>query len=56
MLTAGEMKTDHYKTRLNNKEVPDSNEEYFIYQTLTGAMPFTGKQINSFSKGSTNTL
>ena len=35
-------------TRLNKKEVPDANEEYLIYQTLTGVMPFTGHSDNQF--------
>jgi (1->4)-alpha-D-glucan 1-alpha-D-glucosylmutase len=28
------------KIRLNGKQVPDRNEEYFLYQTLIGAFPF----------------
>ncbi len=31
------------KTQVNKREVPDINEEYFIYQTLTGVMPFNGQ-------------
>lgn len=31
-----------------NKEVPGKNEEYFIYQTLLGAMPFENKNQAQF--------
>lgn len=30
------------KTEIDGGVAPDSNEEYFIYQTLVGAWPFTG--------------
>ncbi|HEV2761593.1 MAG TPA: malto-oligosyltrehalose synthase, partial [Pyrinomonadaceae bacterium] len=30
------------KTRLDETEAPDANEEYLIYQTLVGAWPFEG--------------
>jgi malto-oligosyltrehalose synthase/4-alpha-glucanotransferase len=36
------------KELLKNKEVPDVNEEYFIYQTVTGIMPFNGKTNEHF--------
>ncbi len=29
-----------YKTSVNGRQAPDENEEYFIYQTLTGIFPF----------------
>lgn len=30
------------KKRVRGKHVPDANDEYFLYQTLVGAMPFEG--------------
>ena len=32
-----------YKTQINSKDLPNANEEYFIYQTLTGIFPLKGK-------------
>jgi (1->4)-alpha-D-glucan 1-alpha-D-glucosylmutase len=31
-----------YKQTVNGEPVPDHNNEYFLYQTLTGALPFEG--------------
>lgn len=32
---------EKYKTEIDKKKAPDSNEEYLIYQTLLGTWPFT---------------
>ncbi len=37
-----EINTTH-KTQINSRDVPNANEEYLIYQTLTGIFPFNGK-------------
>lgn len=34
-----------YKSVINNKPIPDTNDEYFFYQTLIGAFPFTKTAI-----------
>lgn len=36
------------RINLNGKDVPDRNEEYFIYQTLTGAFPDNGVVDETF--------
>ena len=36
------------KVRLNGQEVPDKNEEYFLYQTLIGAFPFGSRDLSDF--------
>jgi malto-oligosyltrehalose synthase/4-alpha-glucanotransferase len=36
------------KSELNDRLVPDVNEEYFIYQTLTGVFPFNGVADETF--------
>jgi (1->4)-alpha-D-glucan 1-alpha-D-glucosylmutase len=36
------------KVRLNGQEVPDKNEEYFLYQTLIGAFPFGSRDLSHF--------
>ncbi len=33
---------------LQGKRVPDRNEEYFVYQTLLGALPFSGLEMQAF--------
>ena len=38
------------KVRINDKDVPDVNEEYFIYQTLTGILPFNGLSVQLHSR------
>jgi (1->4)-alpha-D-glucan 1-alpha-D-glucosylmutase len=37
-----------YKVRLNGQEVPDKNEEYFLYQTLIGAFPLGSRDLSDF--------
>jgi malto-oligosyltrehalose synthase/4-alpha-glucanotransferase len=37
-----------FKTLLNGRESPSVNEEYFIYQTLTGVFPFEGRTDDAF--------
>ena len=37
-----------FRQIVNDKPAPDPNEEYFIYQTLTGALPFDGKADEAF--------
>ena len=34
---------DVFKVKLNQEVLPDSNDEYFLYQTLLGAWPFSQK-------------
>jgi (1->4)-alpha-D-glucan 1-alpha-D-glucosylmutase len=36
------------KVRLNDQEMPDKNEEYFLYQTLIGAFPFGSRDLSHF--------
>ncbi len=36
------------KVRLNGQEMPDKNEEYFLYQTLIGAFPFGNSDLSDF--------
>ncbi len=36
-----------FKSEINGAPVPDGNEEYFIYQTLVGAWPFTPLDSNT---------
>ncbi|UCD82502.1 MAG: malto-oligosyltrehalose synthase [Desulfobacterales bacterium] len=36
------------KVRLNGQEMPDKNEEYFLYQTLVGAFPFGSSNPSNF--------
>lgn len=36
------------KRRLNGIKIPDRNDEYFLYQTLTGALPFYQEEYSSF--------
>ena len=36
------------KDRLNGLEVPDNNEEYFLYQTLVGAFPVGAGDLSDF--------
>ncbi len=38
-----------YKDRVREIEVPTGNDEYFLYQTLLGAFPFTGKEQTTIS-------
>ena len=37
-----------HKQRLKGQEVPDSNDEYFLYQSLIGAWPFTAGESRNF--------
>jgi len=41
-LKAWEKLNKNKKVKLNNRLVPDENDEYFLYQTLLGALPFEG--------------
>jgi (1->4)-alpha-D-glucan 1-alpha-D-glucosylmutase len=36
-----------YKSLINNKPIPDTNDEYFFYQTLIGVFPFTETEIEN---------
>jgi (1->4)-alpha-D-glucan 1-alpha-D-glucosylmutase len=36
------------KIRLNGQEIPDKDEEYFLYQTLVGAFPFGIRDLSDF--------
>ncbi|MGB7445137.1 MAG: malto-oligosyltrehalose synthase [Coleofasciculaceae cyanobacterium] len=36
------------KSLVNGKEVPDANDEYFLYQTLIGAFPFADHEYSEF--------
>lgn len=36
------------KSSVNTLAAPDKNDEYFLYQTLLGAIPFDGKDYESF--------
>jgi (1->4)-alpha-D-glucan 1-alpha-D-glucosylmutase len=36
------------KRRLKGREIPDKNEEYFLYQTLVGAFPFGSTDLSDF--------
>ena len=38
------------KVRLNGQEIPDKNEEYFLYQTLVGTFPFGSTDHSDFIK------
>ena len=40
----------HLKTWIRNRECPTANDEYFIYQTLIGAMPFEGPEADNFTE------
>ena len=40
----------HYKTLVNDEKGPSLNEEYFIYQSLTGVMPFNQEINESLQK------
>ncbi len=37
-----------YKHRIGDKDIPDGNEEYFLYQTLLGAFPFEESEFSDF--------
>jgi (1->4)-alpha-D-glucan 1-alpha-D-glucosylmutase len=37
-----------YKKDLNGRAIPDANDEYFLYQTLVGAFPFTEDEYPQF--------
>ncbi|MER3447166.1 MAG: malto-oligosyltrehalose synthase [Candidatus Dadabacteria bacterium] len=36
------------KKVINGKDVPDKNDEYFLYQTLIGALPFYEEEYSTF--------
>src|SRR5690606_37494833 len=36
------------QTVKKSQNIPDSNEEHFVYQTLLGAMPFEGPSADDF--------
>ena len=38
----------HAKVRQNGREMPDRNEEYFLYQTLIGAFPVGCRDLSDF--------
>jgi (1->4)-alpha-D-glucan 1-alpha-D-glucosylmutase len=37
-----------YKTVVGDRPFPDTNDEYFLYQTLLGAFPFTAADLPAF--------
>ncbi|MBW8887662.1 MAG: malto-oligosyltrehalose synthase [Fibrobacteres bacterium] len=37
-----------FKRRRNAFEIPDGNDEYFLYQTLIGALPFDDSELPAF--------
>jgi (1->4)-alpha-D-glucan 1-alpha-D-glucosylmutase len=37
-----------YKTNVKGQEIPDTNDEYFLYQTLVGAFPFFEEEFPEF--------
>ncbi|MCG2711989.1 MAG: malto-oligosyltrehalose synthase [Candidatus Omnitrophica bacterium] len=37
-----------HKTPVKSSPAPDKNDEYFLYQTLVGALPFNGQDYGSF--------
>lgn len=37
-----------HKSTLKNRIIPDANDEYFLYQTLVGAFPFTEEEYPEF--------
>lgn len=39
-----------HKRVVNDQVVPDANDEYFLYQTLVGAMPFDDSDLDSFTE------
>ena len=39
-----------YKRDFNGTLLPDENDEYFLYQTLVGALPFGEEPDESFRK------
>ncbi len=36
------------KTSVNGRPAPDANDEYYLYQTLTGAWPFNEREVPQF--------
>ncbi len=42
--------TRNIKRSINNTFVPDRNEEYLLYQTLTGAFPFDESKYSEFTE------
>jgi len=38
------------KSQYNGRIAPDANDEYFLYQTLTGALPFHKSEYETFKK------
>ncbi|MGD1857684.1 MAG: malto-oligosyltrehalose synthase [Leptolyngbyaceae cyanobacterium] len=39
-----------HKRVVNDRVVPDANDEYFLYQTLIGAMPFDTDDLSEFTE------
>lgn len=39
-----------FKTDLGGKTAPDGNEEYLLYQTLVGTLPFGGSDLNEYKQ------
>src|SRR5207248_5940502 len=39
----------HQNAHLKKEGMPDANDEYFIYQTITGTYPLPGTEENNFS-------
>jgi len=45
-----------HKRLVNSSPAPDKNDEYFLYQTLVGALPFNGQDYGSFLERMENYL
>ncbi len=43
----GELNRDR-KSKIEGRVIPDANDEYFLYQTLVGAFPFTEEEYPEF--------
>jgi (1->4)-alpha-D-glucan 1-alpha-D-glucosylmutase len=37
-----------HKSKINDRIIPDANDEYFLYQTLVGAFPFSEEEYPEF--------
>ncbi|MEM9088924.1 MAG: malto-oligosyltrehalose synthase [Cyanobacteria bacterium P01_F01_bin.53] len=45
-----ELNADKKQTITDDRTVPEPNDEYFLYQTLVGAYPFSDKELASFKE------
>jgi (1->4)-alpha-D-glucan 1-alpha-D-glucosylmutase len=49
-VTAWSKLNQKYKTPLGERQIPDANDEYFLYQTLVGAFPFEPEAVPQFGE------